>query len=549
MKDLKSIKLLDCSILMLLFSFCFTTESMAGIGLSPDPNNAPNGSVMAIWTQIIGNDSSNTELAGVSRFIIQGANKNCGDYTLSKVGGSYANVFTGNFYARSYPAKSTDSDSSKFPITVCETSFDPSWTSAILQKSNKDVNLWSSSGTAPKASFPTLYSVGRKNNGTIKIAGFGDSGCRDNDDQSCNKDSDWPARSLSVDAANKNPDLVIHTGDYRYSNKGSSDQWKYWYQEFFYPVQSLLLKAPLVPSRGNHETCNYEDTSSKKAPWGTGWFYFLQNRTISDSISCSSNNYSNLPPWYFDVKVRTTSPSTLGHRFIMMDSSEDNSSNIQVDNFKTMLNLSNDVTSSWWVTHKPLWGVHTDESGKTPKAVESNMQKDLTTAISELSIQTNTNKGVSREINDPPSDYIPNTDCWKTDSLPCSLKAIIAGHIHMLQSIRFYTTGSSSNTWIRPIQYVVGNSGVNIDSGLTHKPCSFNLPSSNPSVNGANLKAVNEWDTKFGYVIWERSQSTVTGSQSGWTLTRYFSSGGPSKETNSENPNDKTDYPNCVIDK
>ncbi len=140
-----------------------------------------------------------------------------------------------------------------------------------------------------------------------RVAIFGDSGCKPNDQQGCTMDDPaWPFPRLAASAAKTSPELVIHVGDYNYRGTPSgfekdgkklyyydagdgapvsencglnatyysqnspgnqdADTWQAWWLDFFEPAAPLLAAAPWVFARGNHELCSHA---------GPGFFYFL----------------------------------------------------------------------------------------------------------------------------------------------------------------------------------------------------------------------------------------------------------------------------------
>ena len=98
--------------------------------------------------------------------------------------------------------------------------------------------------------------------------------------QACDAAS-WPLTTLAAAAAAAGPDLVIHVGDYRYFLEDElprpPDPWLFWQKDFFPAAQELLLAAPLVPVRGNHEACG---------AWGFGDEY-LQLFGTGAATRCS----------------------------------------------------------------------------------------------------------------------------------------------------------------------------------------------------------------------------------------------------------------------
>ncbi len=477
----------------------------SGADIGPSPMSAPDGSVMAAWTQITGNDAGSGQLTGLIRFALAGTGGQaaCDNYSLSVAPASVPPTLR----ARQNIVPS------KFPVTVCESTANPTWTAIDLMASGHQATLWLPDGTAgPVISFPSLHAVGRNPNKMMQMVTVGDTGCRDNSQQSCSSADTWPFEALATEAAKLAPDFVLHVGDYRYSNKGHSDTWTYWYQEFFYPARNLLLTAPWVMARGNHEACGYDNPSVVDAPWGTGWFYFLQHNSVRNSLSCPTDSTEYVPdptayqpPWHLDTGVLSASGGlSAPSRLIVMDSSTDNPSPQQVANFTTMLKDTDAVTVAWWIGHRPIWGVNP----YGPYSLEDDLVQDLTSAL---------------------SSFTPSTPCWTDQNLPCSLRGVVAGHIHNLERVQFFGTGTNSRKWLRPMQYVSGNSGVVINPPMNTSPCALTIPTSTGPSYGTQLTGTVDWSNSFGFTLWTRGASTTD--PSGWDETRYFYDGGTIRPT------------------
>jgi len=155
-----------------------------------------------------------------------------------------------------------------------------------------------------------------------RIVLLGDSGCRgraERKPQSCvgdGYDKMWPFGTISFEGARDRPDLIVHVGDYNYRGTPRSmvlprsatgyaqdlrvnvfdtgdlddedddpripigpaywsqnmqgspipDNWANWRDDFFIPSSRLLVAAPWILNRGNHELCSRA---------GPGWFYLL----------------------------------------------------------------------------------------------------------------------------------------------------------------------------------------------------------------------------------------------------------------------------------
>jgi hypothetical protein len=149
-------------------------------------------------------------------------------------------------------------DKEAFPVTLCE--------GVVVDEADKAVTFQDGKTIA----WDGLQQLKH-------VAVVGDSGCDNTKDvaQDCESTKTWPFREVASAAAgegagSRRPDMVIHVGDYRYrtATTGISDNWRNWYADFFAPAEPLLLAAPWVMLRGNHENCFKGN--------GDGWFFFLQ---------------------------------------------------------------------------------------------------------------------------------------------------------------------------------------------------------------------------------------------------------------------------------
>lgn len=113
-----------------------------------------------------------------------------------------------------------------------------------------------------------------------RVAVIGDTGCRITYyiDQGCNDRKTWPFASVAASVVGRQPDLILHLGDYYYrevpclaSDRNCApgpygDREQTWRAEFFEPARPLIAKAPWVFARGNHEDCQRG---------GYGWAYYF----------------------------------------------------------------------------------------------------------------------------------------------------------------------------------------------------------------------------------------------------------------------------------
>jgi len=254
-----------------------------------------------------------------------------------------------------------------------------------------------------------------------RIVVIGDTGCRvrelkpgdsleDLEIQDC--DTDWKFKPIAEAAAARQPDLVIHTGDYVYREgpcppgkpcQGPHGfQWNTWYTDFFQPANKLLRAAPWIFVRGNHESCEQG---------GAGWFYLLDPRPYRPA-SCDTE-YSEP----YSVKAG-------GMDFQVLDSSlaeELDAKKKQVAEYARQLR---DIGTSkpqgaWLLTHQPFWAFRR-EAGDSKRNETDSVNDTLQKA-------------------------------WR-DSPVSGIDLVLSGHIHIFQVLSFADG--------RPPQLVVGNSGT-----------------------------------------------------------------------------------------
>lgn len=258
--------------------------------------------------------------------------------------------------------------------------------------------------------------------------------------QDCAKTSDWPFSQVSKHAAKQKPDLVIHVGDYVYVQ---GETWVEWYSQFFKPAHDLLLAAPWIFVRGNHEVC------SKKFH-GSGFFYLLDPRS---GTTCPTDNPDGTDPYLVQ---------TGGSQLVVMDSSgatcdfapnEPGADKKPCSDFDTevaawttlftktgQLLASGNSSNAFLLTHRPLWGIKVP-AGKNPAgfcpAPAKKKKKTVLVAI-------NSTMQAGYEA-----------------SKISGIKMILSGHIHNFQLVTY----SPQNPGVSPQpQLVVGDSGVELST-------------------------------------------------------------------------------------
>jgi hypothetical protein len=161
-----------------------------------------------------------------------------------------------------------------YPVQVCEARVSPATTRLAVGG----------------AALPTLPANIRR------IAVIGDTGCRlaARVAQDCRDPVAWPFAAIARAAAAKQPDLVIHVGDYHYREApcpagragcaGSpyGDNWAVWHADFLEPAAPLLAAAPWIMVRGNHELCRRG---------GHGWWHLLDPHPIGPACVDRSPPY------------------------------------------------------------------------------------------------------------------------------------------------------------------------------------------------------------------------------------------------------------------
>ncbi len=364
-----------------------------------------------------------------------------------------------------------------------------------------------------------------------KIAMFGDTGCRVDDDlhQDCASPTQWPLAKNAKAIATEKPDVVIYTGDFYYreaicgktkttlptdpANQPILDQCggtpepvpqaqfldsDYgWMADVFIPLSPLFSKAPILPVRGNHELCSRG---------GNGWFLFFDASALPSSACAPATKYGPvpggrgstvaepvIPTWKFDMPIGAN--RTL--RTIMVDSSGGRNAEVttyagtqrKVYEGANTKSAPTAGVESWLVTHRPMFGVDT-----TTESVPAIPTWTQWTAID----QTAAAYGL-----------ISHYD------------AMIASHVHTAQVVQIPG---------QPAQFVVGNGGSIPDS---LDPATFPKPTVGPLFGSdgqpaAGVAANAPWATA-GYqppsYYWNAIQYGYVIAQPGahaheWTMTQ-----------------------------
>ena len=486
---------------MRLFGF-FGAAALCVVGVPAAADNAQgSGHVVAAWSQFVpGSTAPANPVAPPSielRFVVDAvSNANssaCDSFVLAyrDQGGNQGLASAGK--PRANP------DSQAFPVTTCATLLDAGWSDVQLiaarqQPGAAPVTIWDNGvDTGISVVVPGPHAIGRRHqddqgNPELLIATLGDSGCRGGTDQDCQ--SDWPFQAITQSAAAQQPDLFVHTGDYRYYRQSdTTKRWEYWLKDLLVPARTALLAAPWALARGNHETCDFGRS-------GMGFTFLFGVNGANCSVVIE-------PSWHFDVApggFDSAGQAVLPHRFVMIDSS--NEGLPPPPGLTPAFSDAIDQSASdsvWWVTHVPP--VHLLNYGGKTRPSNPDVLSQLAQAVAA--------KG-------------PLCTATANGGSQCRPSVILLGHDHLFQSVTFPNAAGQFD-W--PQVYVVGHGGVDLRSAkLRAEACTYQFPGL-PGVAGTRRGIVNTREG-HGFVLWRRSAQTAA-EPSGWIADPRDASGTP----------------------
>jgi hypothetical protein len=305
----------------------------------------------------------------------------------------------------------------RFPVTSCE---------KLIPAGTASASVANISMPLPKSRLQTIAVLGDTGCRMKVAVAPARSGAANTDEgeegkfQDCNNLSQWPFPAVSRAAAASKPDLVIHVGDYLYrespcppSDSGCAgspfgDDWAAWKEDFFKPAKPLLLAAPWVMTRGNHEIC-------KRG--GSGYFRFLEPSLARGGIPPSC--VEQIPPYTVTIA---------GKPFIVLDSSDAVDfapTTADIARYAAQFSELRPAPGSWLVTHRPIWGVASKRSPSNGKRELVVLNQTLAGAVA-----------ASGSV------------------LPTNVELVLSGHIHLWEAIGF---GDK-----RPPQFVLGSGGTEL---------------------------------------------------------------------------------------
>jgi hypothetical protein len=308
-----------------------------------------------------------------------------------------------------------------------------------------------------------------------RIVVIGDTGCRlkrsDLLYQACDDPERYPFATIALRAAHWHPDLVIHVGDYLYrenpcplEQKGcAGSPWGYgsdaWRADFFQPARSLLLAAPWVVVRGNHESC---------ARAGQGWWRYLDPRAPLAGQNCNNpkedvqGDYSDpyaVPlgnDWQLIVLDTSATPD---HPLAPADPLARDYTRMA----QRMASLSSQSAHNIVVDHHPILGF----------------------------------AGVGK--NDPQASRPPGSIGVQSvlarenpQLFPEGIDLLLSGHVHLWEEVSF---GGAY-----PSQFVAGFSGTEEE----YVPLPAQLRASDTPYPGAVVDHFSSWSSGFGFMTLER---------------------------------------------
>jgi len=351
------------------------------------------------------------------------------------------------------------------------------------------------------------------------IVVLGDTGCRMVywQIQPCRDPAGWPFAKVAASASRKvvaGRSFILHVGDFHYRENpcvdsstecGTSpygENWATWREEFFEPAKPLLLAAPWVILRGNHEDC---------ARAGAGWiFFFALPGQYDDAAACDSKG-----PMY-QVNIGNTDEAPARPRIlIVMDTSDERNKYKFTDNceqYRKQLDRlkaeqpDRSTREVWLAMHQPLWGRNMDgEQQESPNGLnklDKNKDHEDMEAIDCIKGKPGSALPVIREKFEMAKDKR-------------IARLVFAGDNHAFQF--FWPT--EPNRPASPIQIIAGNGGTKLDilepllepPGTKREPDPNKRPGEEPDPDTTPPK-VND------VTSWGRKGSNLTLMQHGFTV-------------------------------
>jgi hypothetical protein len=280
-----------------------------------------------------------------------------------------------------------------------------------------------------------------------RVLVVGDTGCR-NARQTCANPMAFPAAYLANVEAGYAPDLIVHVGDYLYREAPGADPAEAWGDGFdgwnadvFFPLKPLLQAAPIVLTRGNHESCGRG---------ARGWYALLDPHPFdATKMACPKTAKFPAPsgggPSYtadFEPAYRI---SAGGINFLVHDSSfaqdisvdSNVAQNYDLDLSKALAAIG-PTAKTVFVTHRPSFAMVSAKSLLGTRSVQN--------------VGNATEQAVFSGGTNPASAF--------SHGVPGNIFLFLSGHVHEAQYVNLQDSGKY------PPQLIVGMSGTLLDADL-----------------------------------------------------------------------------------
>jgi hypothetical protein len=307
-----------------------------------------------------------------------------------------------------------------------------------------------------------------------RIVVIGDTGCRlkGKEFQDCNDPDAYPFARIAAGAAAWKPDLVIHVGDFHYredpcpaDRPGCAGSpfgygWDAWNADFFAPGRALLVAAPWVVARGNHETC---------VRGGQGWWRFLDPRPLTQENGCDDPARDSVGDYTDPYAVPLGGDAQL----LVFDSASTSYKGFKAgdvrldkyaDTYRKLDALASRAKHTIAVDHHPLYGFGAEQDKKTGEI----------------------------RLFGGDAGLIQTFGAIQQRLLPANVDVLLSGHVHLWEQVSF----SSDH----PSQFVSGFAGTAED--IVPLPASV-APGTTPAP-GAVVEAMSSWIDGFGFMTMER---------------------------------------------
>lgn len=463
--------------------------------------SGPKTPLLAAWTQFVNDSGYGKQAARAiqARFVVMGNLADCDGYVAAGPAGQTVAARLRGHLQGFNPANDEG-----FTVTICTADLQETWDEAHLE--NTGAGLLTVYPSGKEAILPGPAALSRKT--PLSGVVMGDTGCRGKYGnpakrfyQDCK--TDWHFPEVIADAVSDDPAFVLHVGDYHYFFEDDDSYWdqddgrdrfEYWLQEFLIPAQPLLMKAPWVLGRGNHERC-------EPHRWfGEGWHVLFSGTSLEGA------NGSLLRPCYDD-----------------------------------------DPSGSGWVA--PSWAVDFGSKADPWRVVviDSNQPKDARDGFLQAAALTEAHEGHALWLSHyPPVKmiyYKPDPDYGNAgikvdaaDAMDCEApyacrpRIVFTGHQHLYQRITWKDRAAAESL---PQIVIAGHGGTRVDPnglpGHTHGAnanpsisCTQTFPGTLPGSGapfgfGAGEEAMLRTSSQNGYVAIQRDRKAP--GDIGWVVT------------------------------